>query len=145
MIVVGLLSLIPIAAYLVQESGVVMFPLSPPTPCGIGGWVKYSNGTFAPDATTVTAKNLYTDEIVTRNVQNGYFAIPMPARDGDNIQVTAILDGFKAQKIITVDLDRPTQWCNLTFGQVETKTLSWWLLIIPLSLVGMGYYIDKRH
>jgi len=42
-------------------------------------------------------------------------------------------------------LDRPTQWCNLTFGQVETKTLSWWLLIIPLGITTLGYYVDKRH
>ena len=85
-----------------------------PSPAGIGGWVKDANGSYVVDGTPVYAKNLATDEIAYRNTENGYYAIGISAQTGDNIRVTVYIGADKAEKIITIDLGKPTQWCNLS-------------------------------
>ena len=148
MIVIGLLSIIPIGVHLIsQAGGISMMSTSPPVPAGIGGWVKDVNDSYVSDATPVYAKNLATDEIVYRSTQNGYYAIPISARTGDRVEVTSYLGTDKAEEIITVDLGKPTQWCNLTFGIDTATALDLWLFIIPIGLVSSGLtveYVGKK-
>lgn len=140
---VGLLSIIPIGVHLIsQAGGISMMNTSPPVPAGIGGWVKDIDSLYVPDGTPVYAKNLATDEIAYRSTQNGYYAIPISARTGDNVRVTAYMGTDKAEKIITVDLGKSTQWCNLTFGVDKGVVLNLWLFIIPIGLVSGGLTVD---
>lgn len=87
-----------------------------PPPVGIGGWVKDANGSYAPDGTPVYAKNLATGKIVYRSTGNGYYAIPISAQSGDNIKVTSYLGTGKTEKNIVVNLEKTTQWCNLSIN-----------------------------
>ena len=117
-----------------------------PTPIGIAGYIRYANGTIIPEETVVWAENLNTQERVWRKTQDGRFAIPISARTGDKIKVWTQYKGMQASKIIEVDLHKVTHWANLSLGYVEKEPISpYWLLLIPLGMIGGGYAIDKRR
>jgi len=152
LLVVGIISLIPISLHLFYQADIItVASTAPPVPAGIGGWVKDIYGEYVDDDVVVTAENLQTGETATRYTQNGYYAIPISARTGDRVKVVAMQNidetFYKAEKTITVDLSKPTQWCNLTLGSIEDKQVDAWLLLIPFSLCSMGLvlsYVDKK-
>jgi len=117
-----------------------------PTPIGIAGYVRFANGTIIPEETVVWAENLNTHEKVWRKTQDGKFAIPMSARDGDKIKVWTQYKGMEASKIITVNMSLVTHWANLTLNHVEQEPLPpYWLLVIPLGMIGSGYAIERKR
>lgn len=152
-IIIGLLTIIPIGLHLGMQSGAFgTLSTAPPTPVGIGGYVYDTDNTYVEDGTPVYAKNLETEEVVTRFTQNnGIYAIPISARTGDRIKVTAIhqnpnLD-LKAEKTIVADQSKPTQWCNLTMGVEHKEDLDLWMGLIPIGLVCSGLmveYVNKK-
>jgi len=142
LIIVGVVTLIPVAIIIAHQTAT---PMGIPTPAGIGGTVKFQNGTVVPDGTPVTAKNLNTGETVTRTTENGYYAIGISARDGDIVEVMCIYNGMVAKNYTTIDLHKTTNWCNLTLGKIKEKKVDWWLLVIPFSLIGAGLYVEKKR
>jgi len=133
--------LLPITAFYI---GYTIVPLGVPTPIGIAGYVRFANGTVIPEETIVWAENLNTQEKVWRETQNGKFAIPISARDGDRIRVWTQYKGMKASRIITANMSLTTHWANLTLGYTQSEPLPpYWLLLIPLSMIGGGYVIKR--
>lgn len=142
-ILIGVMLLIPVGLHLFSQSNAIgTYSTAPPTPAGVGGWVKDAGGSLVPDGIEVYAKNLATGDIDYRTTQNGFYAIPVSARTGDLIEVTAVMSGEQVKRTIEVDLGNPTQWCNLTFGESEDIHLDLWLLIIPFGCIGSGVIVD---
>ena len=122
-----------------------VFSMGIPLPVGIAGYVYQPDGTVLTDTVTVYAENLNTSEVTSRQTQDGKFAIPLSARTGDRIQVWTEYNGVKASKLITANLHITTNWANLTIGETESQLSSYWLFLVPLGMIGVGYTIDKRN
>lgn len=116
-----------------------------PTPIGIAGTVRFQNGTVIPSETIVWAENTNTGEKVWRETQNGRFAIPISARDGDKIWVWTTYGKLEASVVITANMSLTTHWANLTLGKTQTAISPYWLLLIPIGMVVGGYAIEKRN
>ena len=141
LIVAGVI-LLPITTFYI---GYTITPTGIPTPIGVAGFVFLPNGTILMEKVTVYAENLNTKEIVSRETQNGKFAIPISARDNDRIKVWTEYRELKASKIIVVDMHKTTHWANLTLGKEEHEPMPpYWLLLIPLGMIGVGYAIERR-
>ncbi|RLF12862.1 MAG: hypothetical protein DRJ69_00350 [Thermoprotei archaeon] len=139
LMIAGAILLIPTMMY------IQILPTSPQLPIGIAGYVRFANGTVIPEETIVWAENLNTHEKVWRATQDGKFAIPISARTGDKIKVWTEFHGMQASRIITANMSLVTHWVNLTLGYVEQEPLPpYWLLLIPLGMIGVGYAIERR-
>ncbi len=139
LMVSGLVLMVAMVLYL---GGV--FSTGIPTPIGIAGFVYQPDGTVLTDTVTVYVENLNTSEVTSRQTQDGKFAIPISARTGDKIKVWTEYNGVEASRIITANLQIVTHWANLTIGKTESQLSPYWLFIVPLGMIGGGYYIDKR-
>jgi hypothetical protein len=142
--VVGFVLLVATSIYIVTEENMLTssYPY-PGLPVGIGGTIKYLNGTDAPDDILVTAKNIDTGREGYSITENGWYAIGIDARDSDKIVVSAEHNGMTATNSTTVDVYRVTQWCNLTFGiGIEKEKNLWWLLLIPIGVIAFGGVVD---
>jgi len=139
LMIAGAILLIPTMMY------IQILPTSPQLPIGIAGYVRFANGTVISEETIVWAENLNTQEKVWRTTQDGKFAIPISARTGDKIKVWTEFHGMQASRIITANMSLVTHWVNLTLGYVEQEPLPpYWLLLIPLGMIGVGYAIERR-
>ena len=139
LMIAGAILLIPTMMY------IQILPTSPQLPIGIAGYVRFANGTIISEETIVWAENLNTHEKVWRATQDGKFAIPISARTGDKIKVWTEFHGMQASRIITANMSLVTHWVNLTLGYVEQEPLPpYWLLLIPLGMIGVGYAIERR-
>jgi len=139
LMIAGAILLIPTMMY------IQILPTSPQLPIGIAGYVRFANGTVIPEETIVWAENLNTHEKVWRATQDGKFAIPISARTGDKIKVWTEFHGMQASRIITANMSLVTHWVNLTINHVEQEPLPpYWLLLIPLGMIGVGYAIERR-
>ena len=135
--------LLPVTTFYI---GYTIVPLGIPTPIGLAGFVRFANGTIIPEETVVWAENLNTHEKVWRATQDGKFAIPISARTGDKIKVWTEFHGMQASRIITANMSLVTHWANLTLGHTESEPLPpYWLLVIPLGLIGSGYAIERKR
>lgn len=142
--VVGLVLLVATSLYIVTEGNILTtgYPY-PGLPVGIGGTVKYLNGTDSPNGILVTAKNVDTGKEGYGVTENGWYAIGIDARDGDKIVVLAEHNGMTAINNTIVDVNHVTQWCNLTFGiGIEKDRVPWWLLLIPIGVIAFGGGVD---
>ena len=116
-----------------------------PLPVGVAGYIYQPDGEILETPVNVYATNLNTSETTVRQTQDGKFAIPVSARTGDKIKVWAEYNNLKASRILTADIHKTTNWCNLTLGVVENPpTPPYFLFIAPLALIGGGYVLEKR-
>jgi len=139
LMIAGAILLIPTMMY------IQILPTSPQLPIGIAGYVRFANGTVISEETIVWAENLNTQEKVWRTTQDGKFAIPISARTGDKIKVWTEFHGMQASRIITANMSLTTHWANLTINHVEQEPLPpYWLLAIPLGMIGGGAILEKR-
>jgi len=133
---------------LLNQTPVAISETVPPLPVGIGGTVKYQNGTYVPDGVTVTARNLESDANNSFKTQHGYYAIGLPAYNGDRIKIQCYHNGMQASKIIIVDITQKTQWANLTLGVTQEQpshqfAISWLFIPAILSLL-VGIIYEKK-
>ena len=141
---VGLVLLAATYIYLVAEENISTtgYPY-PGLPVGVGGTVKYLNGTDAPDGILVTANNVDTGKKAYGVTENGWYAIGIEARDGDKIVVSVEYNGMTAENSTIVNIHNVTQWCNLTFGiGIEKEKTPWYLLLIPAGIIAFGGCVD---
>jgi len=146
----AILFIVAVIHTIVLNQELTMSGTVPPLPVGIGGTVKYQNGTYVPDGVTVTARNLESDANNSFKTQHGYYAIGLPAYNGDRIKIQCYHNGMQASKIIIVDITQKTQWANLTLGVTQEQpshqfTISWLFIPAILSmLVGIIYEKKKQ-
>ena len=87
-------------------------------PVGIGGYVYYNGSPVANVNVTVT--NLNTSESVNTTTNgDGLYAVSLYAETGDVLRATATYHNLSANKIITADLSKVTQWMNIS---ITTET-----------------------
>ena len=142
LVILGAILLIPTSIYVIEP----IIPMSPQIPIGLAGYLRYANGTIVSEPVVVWAKNLNTGEQVWRQTQDGKFAIPISARDGDEIKVWTEYHGMQASRIITVNMSLVTHWVNLTLGYTQPESLPpYWLLLIPLGMIGTGAVLERQN
>ncbi len=85
-------------------------------PVGILGYVTYSDGSPVND-TFVTVGNLDTDEYDnTTTDDDGLFSASLYAYDGERLRANCTVNDTSGQTTKAADLDKTTQWLNITLG-----------------------------